>query len=277
MNLNQLANKSLLFPFTLLLGLAAWSQEPEKKKDTIIKVIENNEIHPIIAEKQVVATRMSFKYEVGYQFLTKGKQEEADYGLYSYLLFSQVPDENDKEKYLKIVETFLSKIPSIENFTGLISKDSLNISYIPVTKKPSDSFASLSIPEKSEWVVNNYDYGRAKVYLGKSKDRGVLNKGPYIISYTKPFSKLRALPQGKYLLQDFSKVHPKVVKLWVDTFISQSSQLEFWNEAKIKTFTNKLRNTIAVAAEGLEEVTESLDWWKDKLKSWISSDDEDDE
>jgi len=273
MNLNQFTKTLLLVVLTFFSGIQTWPQEPDKKKDTIIKVVDENEVHAIISETKVLAKKMSFKYEVGYQFLVKNAQEESNYGLYSYLLFSQIPDDSDKEKYLKIIETFLSKIPSIENFTGLISKDSLNISYIPVIKKPNDSFSNLSIPEKSEWVLNNYDYGKAKVYLGKSKDRGILNKGPYIISYTKPFSKLRALPQGKYLLQDFSKVHPKVVTLWVDAFISQSSQLEFWNEAKIKTFTNKLRNTIAVAAEGLEEVTESLDWWKDKLKSWISSED----
>ena len=70
-------------------------------------------------------------------------------------------------------------------------------------------------------------------------------------------------------MQDFSKVHNKVVSLWMDEFLEQSSLVEFWNNEELKNFSNDLRNAIAIGAEGLTEIKKSFLWWEETLQGWI--------
>jgi hypothetical protein len=209
----------------------------------------------------------SARYEVGHNYLIQDNEEEFGYGLYSYLLFSEKPDDILMEKYIATIEATLNKIPEIEDLEYYISKDSLNILYIPLLYTPDSNFAYFTSKEKSEWIINNYDYGRARVYLNKFKEN--LDSGPYIISYTKALTQVNQI-KDKYLIQDLSYVHHRVIPLWIDEFLEQSSKAHFWDEKELQNFRNDLRNSIAVAADGLTEVTGSLNWWKDSLKDWIA-------
>jgi len=208
----------------------------------------------------------SRRYQAGRNYLVKDTEEIIGYGLYSYLLFSEKPNDDLKEKYSAIIEAYLNKVPEIENLDNYVSIDSLNIFYIPILIIPDNNFSNWDIKEKSEWIINYYDYGRARIYLNKFEEE--LNNGPYIVSYAKTFSQVASI-KNKYLIQDLSYVHNRVIPLWMDEFLMQSSKAEYWDGKELQNFANDLRNSIAIAADGLTEVTESLLWWKDSLKAWI--------
>lgn len=207
------------------------------------------------------------RYEIGRTFLVQGSAEEVGYGLYSYLLFSERPNNLLLQKYKATLEACLYKIPEIESLENYTSKDSLNIFYIPLINAPNPNFSNYYTEEKVEWIIDNYDYGRARIYLNKFEEN--LDSGPYIISYTKALSQENLIKE-RYLIQDLSYAHHRVIALWIDEFLKQSRKARFWDEKELQNFSNDLRNSIAIAADGLKEVAESLAWWKDSLKKWIA-------
>lgn len=204
----------------------------------------------------------SLKYQAGREYLVNGTDEQKDYGLYSYFLFSKRPEEDQKDRYIAVIESYLNSIEKIEKYEKKYTKSKLNICYIPVENKPDTSFEELSIKERSAWILENYDYAGARYFLNKI-DHSLL-KGPYIISYEKPLSKVSEL-ETKYLFQNMSNIEPELIPLWIDEFLKQSSKTEYWDEEHLNNFTNDLRNIIAIAAEGLVKVTKSLKWWEETI------------
>ena len=199
------------------------------------------------------------RYQAGREYLVNGTNEQKQYGLYSYFLFSKRPEGHQKDRYIAVIESYLNSIEAIEKHEENYKKNELNICYIPVETKPDILFEKLSIKEKSAWILENYDYARARYFLNKI-DHNLL-KGPYIISYKNPLSKDSEL-ETKYLFQNMSNVEPELITLWIDEFLKQSSKAKYRDEEHLNNFTNDLRNTIAIATEGLDKVTKSLKWWK---------------
>lgn len=204
----------------------------------------------------------SLKYQAGREYLVNGADEQKDYGLYSYFLFSKRPEDHQKDRYIAVIESYLNSIEKIGKHEKKYTKSKLNICYIPVETKPDITFEKLSVKEKSIWILENYDYAEARYFLNKT-DYSLL-KGPYIISYEKPLSKVTKL-ETKYLFQNMSNVEPELIPLWIDEFIKQSSKAEYWDEEHLNNFTNDLRNLIAIAAEGLDKITKSLKWWEEAI------------
>jgi hypothetical protein len=204
----------------------------------------------------------SLKYQAGREYLVNGADEQKKYGLYSYFLFSKRPDEHQKIRYIAVIESYLNSIEKIEKHEENYKKSELNICYIPVETMPDISFENLNIKEKSVWILDNYDYARARYFLNKIDPE--LLKGPYIISYEKPLSKVTKL-KTKFLFQNMSNVEPELISLWIDEFLKQSSKVKYWDEKHLNNFTNDLRNLIAIAAEGLDKISKSLKWWEETI------------
>ncbi|HDR52605.1 MAG TPA: hypothetical protein ENN90_13470 [Mariniphaga anaerophila] len=182
-------------------------------------------------------------------------------------MFSQKPEKEDSVKYAELIKGYLNKIPELKQLSNYLPDSSINMVWFPVLQNPDYNFNSWSQKEQIDWMIANYDYARASSFLNKFEDN--LFKGPYIVSYHKPLSQVSSVITEKYLLQNFSQVHPKAVSLWVDEFLKQSSQTEYWNEEHLRSFSNALRNAIAIASEGLQEVGNSFSWWQESLKGWI--------
>lgn len=207
------------------------------------------------------------RYQAGRNYLIKGTEEKTGYGLYSYILFSKNPDEHSQSKYLALMVAYLNNVSEIDGLESYISRDSLNIVYIPLVASPTDDFKHFDNKQKAMWLINNYDYARARYYLNKFERE--LIEGPYIVSYKIPIVQASMIT-NEYLIQDLSYVHHRVVSLWMDEYLKQSSKTEYWDREYLMNFVNDLRNSIAIAADGLEDVSESLNWWKESLKDWIA-------
>jgi hypothetical protein len=189
-------------------------------------------------------------------FLAPGQQEQAGYGLYSYLLFGSAPDDTERQRYLKTVEAYLRLSPALEDLASLLEAKDINATYLLIDGKAPAQVTP-------EWVLQHYDYARGSALL-----RGLPGQhlhGPYLLSSlsSTPPGKPLALP---YLFQDLSKVAPSLAGAWYEEFVNQAAQDHFWEERKGRQFVLKLRTTISVLALGLPDVQSGLESWMKWVK-----------
>ena len=100
------------------------------------------------------------------RFLLPGEVEAPGYGLYSYLLFSAPPkDDEEKARYLKTIEAYLLVLQDVDEYLRRhVRPRSLNATYIPLRKVPSRGKSN------TEWAVNVlavYDYSAAQILLSR--------------------------------------------------------------------------------------------------------------
>lgn len=203
----------------------------------------------------------------GRSFLSKGNKEKKNYGIYSYILFPQRPDSSNYQVYSQVIRAYLNKVENVDDIERYVQRIKVNIVYFPV-KGPIEELQHIKgEEERTNWLINNYDYARAKFFISKIQKEN-LYKGPYIVSCKESLSDCKPLKKD-YLLQDLSHVHQKVVSLWVSEFLKQSSDLNYWDDTSVDNFTNEIRNAIAIGADGLQIVNASMDWWLTNLTDWI--------
>lgn len=195
----------------------------------------------------------SVRYTPSRSYLVQN--EDKGFGLYSYLLFSERPNESNRSKYLNILKAYYNKIEQVEQQGRYINRDSLNVIYLPLRIKPNRSFYYLTEEKKHEWILKNYDYARARFYLNKVET--ILGRGPFFISYSKPLNQVSNLTD-QYLVQDLSNVHEDVVTLWVVKFLEVSSKPHYWDQKDLKDFAHEIRNKIAIGAEALGKSVEAI-------------------
>ena len=196
----------------------------------------------------------SSQRETGRSFLVAGQREKTGYGLYSYLLFGSPPTDASRERYLKAIEAYLSLVLDISGLEKYFAPSELNITYLPINASLPENLDAKAL---SQWVVEHYDYARARFLLkaisGGNRD------GPYIVSALTPLS---GSPAGSgHLEQDLSQVPPQLARSWVKEFLNQVSQEHFWEARTLPQVRLKIRTTIAILAAGLPEVQKSLDGW----------------
>ena len=188
------------------------------------------------------------------RFLLPNETEEVGYGLYSYLLFSMRPqNEEQKTRYLKALESCLLRMESIDGFLKKHRRrSSLNATHLPVTKVPKFSASS------AEWAQNAlqvYDYTTAQDLLNKLDK--AYERGPYLISVLKPLSGTD-VSTSVHLSQDLAGVVPDLASDWVKNFMYFASQEQGWTEQSLRRFGFKVHNLIAVASKVAPDVASAI-------------------
>jgi len=190
----------------------------------------------------------------GRAFLVAGAKEDAGYGLYSYLLFGAPPTDSTRARYLKAIQAYLTLMQTINDLRSYRPANKLNITYIPVKARPADS-------PTADWLLANYDYTRARILLDLLSP--TYQTGPYFVSALTPLSGLPAMPHD-HLFQNLSlaPTEPKdLVTWWVQAFLNQAAQEQFWQPQTGEMLTLKLRTMISVEAAALPEVQTQLANW----------------
>lgn len=184
----------------------------------------------------------------GRAFLLKGEPEQAQYGLYSYLLFTEQPNPATVALFVATLDAYLN-VTDVSYFEEAgIPREELNVFYLPVREQVPDE------PSVS-WLLKHYDFARAQILLRAIEDGD--RSGPYIISYTAPLTAATQIDPQRLLVQDLSAVPADLAFLWVKEFISQTRQRQYWDANAVRRFMLNLRTGIAVFAEALVEVREA--------------------
>ena len=178
-------------------------------------------------------------------------RETAGYGLYSYLLFANGPDDTSRERYKRAIEAYASLMPDVLELEKYLKPGELAITYAPVDAPPPRSVSA-------DWILEHYDYAHAQVLL-----RTIPNAhrdGPYLLSALAPLTGKSSVP-GAFLFQDLSTVPPNLVSAWIKLFLNQASQERFWEPKTAALLGLRLRTAIGVMAVGLPDVQKSLHTW----------------
>jgi hypothetical protein len=193
----------------------------------------------------------------GLAYLVGTQPEDQGYGLYSYLLFASPPTHATRERYLAAVTAYVELISPIRILEEYLQRRRLNITYLPLTVSLPEGLPPEDTPQ---WILEHYNYTRARLLLRTLP--GVHNEGPYIVSLRKPL-RLGTIQTEPYLYQNLSWVPPRLIELWVKTFLNQAAQERFWEERTAQRWVLHLRTAIAILAEGLPEVRHaSAEWSK---------------
>jgi hypothetical protein len=179
------------------------------------------------------------------------KDEAPGYGLYSYLLFANAPDDAALDRYKKAIQAYVALMPDILALEKYVKPGELAITYAPVDSQPPRSVSA-------DWILEHYDYARSLVLLRTIPE--VHRDGPYLLAALTPLTGKASLP-GAYLFQDLSTVPPNLVSAWIKLFLNQAAQERFWEPKTAATLGLRLRTAIGVMAVGLPDVQKSLHNW----------------
>jgi hypothetical protein len=189
--------------------------------------------------------------EAGRGLLVSGTQARNGYGLYSYLVLGASPTDATRERYLQTISAVWSLAPDLIELERYLEPRQLNAMLVPVVMPGSGAVSP-------QWVLDNYDYARARVLLRAVGRTG--RDGPYLISSLQPLDGATAAT-GPHLFQDLSSIPPTLATAWTREFLNQAAQQRFWEERTGAVLGLKMRTTIRVLATGLPDVQRSLGEW----------------
>lgn len=206
--------------------------------------------------------------DTGRDFLLSSQHEKPGYGLYSYLLWWNVPSEQDRSRYLSVISAFLS-ITSVEVEEGavpavdaqghpapavdVVQPRNLNVAYIPVTSPPPQGVTA-------EWVLDHYDVTRARLLLHRIPKS--LHSGPYIVSMLHPLQ-TRLAASDHVLFQDLSSpaITNELAAAWIRQFQVQASKQQFWRPNMMTNFVLDVRGQVAELAVDIPSARTGLASW----------------
>lgn len=181
--------------------------------------------------------------------------EVAGFGLYSYVLVPHRPEPASPHyrRCIAIIEAFL-KIPEAgELLRYRVKQSDINVTYLPLSSRVS---ASGDPGARAEKYLAGYDYTRAETLLTRTRQR--FYDGPYLVSSLTPLSADTPPDPEKMIFQDLSGVPPKVVALWMESFLNQAAQERFWETNSRDDFLKGLRTFIAAGGEQVTDATSAL-------------------
>ena len=198
-------------------------------------------------------------------FLLPNNEAPSAYGLYSYLLLDSPPrDDQERERHLKAIESYLLVLQPIEEMERYRRRSELNITLLPVTRNielPGNLSDPKQAAQAAQQVLAAYDYARAKVLLS-GLGRKVVSSGPYLVSQ-RPAD---AGDKGASLFFDMSHVVPKLVWDWVRAFCSLAGQERSWTDVTLKKLALNTRNVVAVGARDTPESDDRRNHLKPAVK-----------
>jgi hypothetical protein len=235
---------------------ASWDLTGVKPGIYVASVKVTGGERPVMCSLRVIVLnegidRAALTRVTGRQVLGPGATETPGYGLYSYLLFGNPPDDASKERYLKAIQAYLDLIPDLTALEKYAKAAGLNATYLPINVESPESVSA-------DWLLGHYDYARAAVLLRVVP--GPHADGPYIVSSATPLSGIESLGRD-CLLQDLSTVPSNLMSDWIKLFINQASQPDFWQSKSTTMVALRLRTAVGILAMGLPEVQKSLTSW----------------
>jgi hypothetical protein len=196
----------------------------------------------------------------GTALLASGQKEDDGYGLYSYALLSHPPSNDEMAKYRAFFAALLN-LPSTTELVRYLTKQRINITYIPVESVPTD-WEQLPVEGRVNFVIAHYDYARGAALLASLTQQ--IGSGPVITSLLKPLNVSRH--PHPVLVQDLSTAQTALIHSYVAEFVHQAAQDRFWQPNTLQDFALSLRNVMETAANGLGMSQEAVLTWVQYFK-----------
>jgi hypothetical protein len=201
----------------------------------------------------------------GYAYLLRGGSEESGYGLYSYILFDHHPTAEEYDRFVALLVAVLAR-PTVGSLERYVSRQHINVTEIPLDVDRTAAIPQWPSPEQypkmADWILDNYDYGRATAILGSLPQRA--GPGPVIISVLHAANP-NEQPHPVFF-QDLSRAQPRVMATYVAEFVQQAGRDRFWDEPALAAFGVGLSNFLQTAANGLGLSADGVKPWLKMIK-----------
>jgi hypothetical protein len=189
----------------------------------------------------------------GRRYLLPDETELSGYGLYSYLLLSAKPqNEEETKRYLKTLEASLQMMNKLQALGRHVRPGQLNATHIPVTELPKGKEDD---PDFAKKVLAVYDFARAQVLLNKFEK--TYDRDPYLISVKPPLTQASE-PVPFHILQNFTGAVPDLAARGVRDFEFLAAQERTWTEQSMRVLAFKARNLVAIAGKETPKVAGGL-------------------
>ncbi|WP_158941607.1 hypothetical protein [Granulicella sp. S190] len=191
----------------------------------------------------------------GTAILLPQEKEAVGYGLYSYALLSHPPEAGEVAQYTAFLKALVD-LPTAEGLARYVPKSRINITSILLTA-PDPGWDGTDADAKVAFILAHYDYARsAAIRSSLSSKTGA---GPVLVSVLHPIDP--AMHPHPVLVQDMSLAQPSLMSAYVQAFVSQVAHDRFWQESALSQFALGLRNSLEVAATGLNLSKAAVDGW----------------
>lgn len=190
----------------------------------------------------------------------RGAQEERGYGLYSYVVFRSRPSEKTRPRYVAVIKAIVERVERTDQMIAVgYEREELNAIYFPVMRRPS---RSASVAEIAEWIIDNYDFARAKRILDSIES--ISGDGPFLLASLSPLgSGLRATTNG--FMTDLGRASDETAPLWTRHFIAVSCIPQQWNRTSLERAMLSVRDYISTVAMAGAPVMNAVD----SIVAWI--------
>jgi hypothetical protein len=174
--------------------------------------------------------------------------KEQGFGLYSYVLFTRRPTDNERRRYVALVYAITRNVERVGDMIAVgVDRAEINVIHFPVARAPRRGATPM---EAAVWIVDNYDYARAEAI--RKHCRYARGSGPFLIASLSPLS--RAQPRHQPLIHDLANAADDTLELWADQFVETSCIPQTWNEASLTRTALKIRDYLAAVAVSGEPV-----------------------
>ena len=177
------------------------------------------------------------------------------FGLYSYFLVPKPPVRgSDAERRILAALAELLRFPDVNELMARAQVQRLRSLHVVqlLLKIPEDPALHEALSRRewaaaSVWVLDHYDFDRSRELAEQVRDFGRLTEGPYYVSLGKPhrFGEEVARP---YLFQDHSQATERLAVLWIDGFLNQAWQADYWEPRALPQLLIRTRTLLEVAA-----------------------------
>ena len=221
-------------------------------KQTIAAHIESDGKQLDCSARLLVVEPANERGEAGSSTLLAAQREGSGslkYGAYTYVLLAgPAPDGATRDRYLAVLSAWQKLIPSVRSWETYTKPEQLNITFVPLDAVPAEN-------ANPEWLLDHYDYARAKLILRKFN--GEQGRGPVLITSLLPLT-TNDPAHGQTLLQNLSTVPAAMAGYWMESFLRQASQDRFWMRPARVNFALQMRTILESAGQTVGPVASAF-------------------
>ncbi len=181
----------------------------------------------------------------------RDQDEPRGYAALGYLLLPAPPAAADRERYLRVLESWLRQMPAVADLELYAERNQLTLFLLPLREMPALKLQAgvddpQALRETARVLLAHYDHARAQALMARM---GVAagGAGPFLL--TRP-STPGAGPATQ-MVEDLSAVDPGIVEVWMRWSLQLGSQPRELTAESMQRVALTLRNVIAHLARGL--------------------------
>ncbi|HEX8172429.1 MAG TPA: hypothetical protein VF824_17980 [Thermoanaerobaculia bacterium] len=199
-------------------------------------------------------------FEPAWAVWPTGAPEPSGFGLYSYVLIRDVPQNADEiDTALHVIERLLHVADDLPTALANNPRSELNVFFFPTTAAPA---VGKDRKELARWILAHYNHARARRILDRL---GETRRGPYFVTALTPLGDSPKAGQAG-CVQVLTRTRRAYLADWVDYFVQSASRPRTWDEATLQKMLMETRDHLEVVGVVVPAIVDDVK----KIAKWFS-------